>query len=146
MNAVEMWKAFCDSENIDVTVAYDAWPFGDSPDILAQLVVHGEKTATASAYPLYEADKEPLPEVGSYSVVLDSKEEAVCVIQCTKVYVVPFNEVSENQAYKEGEEDKSLQYWRKVHSDLFKVWMDEAGLKFDDTMPVVCEEFKGVYK
>lgn len=61
----------------------------------------GVKTATASAYAWYEADGEPLPQAGDYSVILSSKEEAVCVIQNTKVYIAPFSEVSEEHAYRE---------------------------------------------
>ena len=36
----------------------------------------GVKTATASAYPMYALEKEPLPEAGEYSVILDSREQA----------------------------------------------------------------------
>lgn len=109
MNANELWQAYCVEQNIDSATEYDAWPFGAEPDDLAQLVLDGTKTATASAYPLYEVEDEPLPKVGEYSVILNSKDEAVCVIQLTQVFVVPFNEVSETQAYKEGEGDRSLQ-------------------------------------
>ena len=63
----------------------DAWAFGAEPDLLAQLVLDGVKTATASAYDLYEVDNEPLPQVGSYDVILDSHDEAVCIIEITKV-------------------------------------------------------------
>lgn len=146
MNAYEMWRAYCAEKNLDNNTMYDAWPFGAEPDTLASLVLEGKKTATASAYPLYEAEDEELPKVGEYSVILNSQSEAVCIIQLIDVYIVPFNEVSESQAYKEGEGDRSLRYWREVHEALFEVWMKEAGLKFDDTMPVVCEEFKVVYK
>lgn len=39
-------------------------------DLLAHLVEIGEKTATASAYSMYELENEPLPAVGAYSVIL----------------------------------------------------------------------------
>ena len=32
---------------------------------------------------------------------------------------VPFDEVSKEHAYKEGEGDRSLAYWRDVHEDFF---------------------------
>lgn len=38
----------------------------------------------------------------------------------TNVYIVPFNEVSIKYAFKEGEGDKSLSYWRRVHTILLK--------------------------
>ena len=53
MRAEELWKAYCEKENIDIDTPYEAWGFGDAPDQLADLVLTGSKTATASAYDLY---------------------------------------------------------------------------------------------
>ena len=145
MTAEELWREFITINGVDDR-EYDAWAFGVDADELARLVVTGEKSATASAYPLYEVDGEPLPEAGEYSVILDSKDNAVCIIRTEKVTVVPFNEVSADHAYKEGEGDKSLDYWREVHRKIFTEWMNEARLEFTTDMPVVCEEFAVVYK
>lgn len=143
MNAQEMWNLYSAKENI--TAVYEAWAFGDDADKLSRLVLDGIKTGTASAYPLYELEGEELPKAGEYSVILDSGENAVCVIKTTKVYIVPFDEVSETHACKEGEGDRSLAYWRKVHEEFFAAGMKEAGLIFDEKMKVVCEEFIRVY-
>lgn len=143
MTAQEMWKVFSEKEHMEAE--YEAWAFGDASDTLAELVLQGIKTATASAYPLYELEGEPLPEAGEYSVILNSEDEAVCVIRTTKVYVEAFHAVSAEHAYKEGEGDRSLAYWRQVHEEFFIKCMTEAGLAFDENMPVVCEEFEVVY-
>lgn len=145
MQAEEMWKKFAQREGL-VDTAYEAWAFGGAPDKLAELVLRGEKTGTASAYDLYEAEGEELPQAGEYSVVLDSKDQAQCIIRTTKVYVVPFGEVTPEHARLEGEGDKSLAYWREVHEELFTEWLAEAGLSFDETRRVVCEEFEVVYR
>lgn len=145
MTEKELWKEYATNNNIK-GCKYQAWAFGSNADLLANLVIKGEKTATASAYLLYELEKEPLPEVGEYSVVLNSKAEAVCIIQTTKVYVVPFCEVSEKHAYKEGEGDKSLSFWRSVHKSFFTECLSGVGMIFDEGMKVVCEEFELVYK
>ena len=55
MRAEELWKAYCEKENIDIDTPYSAWGFLDAPDQLADLVLKGIKTATASAYDLYLA-------------------------------------------------------------------------------------------
>jgi uncharacterized protein YhfF len=123
MNAQELWNEY-KQINSSIGDAIDAWQFGAQPDLLAQLVLDGTKTATASAYDLYAVDNDPLPEVGSYDVVLDSKDQAVCIIQIKKVSVVIFDEVSEEHAFKEGEGDKTLAYWRQVHEDFFKPYYD----------------------
>ena len=123
----------------------DAWAFGVEPDLLADLVLRGEKTATASAYDLYTLEAESLPQEGTFDVILDSHNQAVCIVEITKVSVQPFYQVSADHAYKEGEGDKSLDYWRQVHEDFFKDWLGEAGLTFTPDSKVVLEEFRKVY-
>ena len=145
MTGKDLWEAFVENNNVE-DCRYEAWAFGVEADLLAHLVAIGEKTATASAYPLYELEKEPLPKTGAYSVILDSNDNGVCVIQTQKVTVVPFGEVTAEHAYKEGEGDKSLDYWREVHEKFFTECLNEAGLKFTSDMKVVCEEFSVVYK
>ena len=123
----------------------DAWAFGVDADFLADLVLKGEKTATASAYDLYALEDEPLPQEGKFDVILDSQNQAVCIVEITKVSVQPFNQVSAQHAFKEGEGDKSLAYWRQVHEDGFAEWLREAGLTFTPESKVVLEEFRKVY-
>lgn len=144
MTEKELWNAFVTATNHDGD-EYEAWAFGSAPDQLAQLVLTGEKTATSSAYPLYEAENEPVPVVGEYSVILDSQGNAVCVIQTKKVEVIPFRQVTEEHAYREGEGDRSLPYWRDVHETFFTECMEKAGMTFTPDMGVVCEEFEVVY-
>lgn len=143
MTGPELWAAF--AAKTGVTADYDGWAFGDDPDGLAGLVRAGVKTATASAYPLYALEGEPLPVTGAYSVILDSREDAVCVIRTTRVYVVAFRAVSPEHARREGEGDLSLEHWRAIHRRFFTRELAEAGLAFDEDMPVVCEEFEVVY-
>ena len=139
MTAEEMWK------QSGLAGEYDAWSFGDDADGLAALVRAGLKTATSSAYDLYEAEGEDLPQAGDTSVILDSRDEAVCIIRTTRVYMVPFDEVSPEHAFREGEGDRSLEYWRKVHEAFFKDELASAGLEFSGNSRVVCEEFEVVY-
>ena len=143
MNAAEMWERFCEKSGVHGN--YEVWAFGDAPDALAELVLNGVKTATSSSYPIYEQAREPVPKAGDYSVILNTKGEAVCVIRTTKVSVVPFREVSAGHAFLEGEDDRSLESWREVHRDFFTREMNAGGLRFDEDMPVVCEEFMRVY-
>ena len=62
-------------------------------------------------YDLYAVDNDPLPQEGTFDVILDSKDQAICIIEITKVSVQPFHQVSADHAHKEGEGDKSLAYW-----------------------------------
>jgi len=144
MTHQEMWAAY-QAANPDAGEDYEAWPYGDEPDLLAELTRAGVKTATASAEIWYEIEDEPMPQAGEHSVILNSRGEAVCVIRTTKVYTIPFDQVSAGQAWREGEGDRSLAYWRQVHERFFRAELAEAGLAFTFDMPVVCEEFEVVY-
>lgn len=144
MTHQELWAAY-KAVSPAAGDEYEAWAYGDDPDTLAELTRAGVKTATAGAGPLYELEGEPLPRAGEYSVILNSRDEAVCVIRTTKVYTVPFDQVSAEQAYREGEGDRTLAYWRRVHEDFFRRELAEAGQTFSPEMPVVCEEFEVVY-
>ena len=109
MRPQEMWNAY-KQINPSIGDEIDAWAFGVEPDLLADLVFTGEKTATASACDLYAVGDEPLPQEGTFDVILDSQHQAICIVEITKVCVQPFNQVSDDHAFKEGEGDKSLAY------------------------------------
>ncbi|MBQ6532680.1 MAG: ASCH domain-containing protein [Solobacterium sp.] len=139
ITAAELWQ------QSGLTGEYEAWSFSEASDKLAALVKDGIKTATCSAYDLYEAGDEPLPKAGDYSVILDSGGAAVCIIQTTKVRVCTFAEVTAEHAFKEGEGNRSLAYWRKVHADFLTMELAMLHRTFTDKTKVVCEEFKVVF-
>ena len=144
MTPKEMWQAY-KKINPEIGDEIDAWAFGALADELADLVLRGEKTATASIYDLYQINDEPIPQAGTFDVILDSQDRAVCIIEITKVSVLPFNKVSAEHAFKEGEGDKSLAYWQQVHQEFFTECLAEAGLEFSQETGVVLEEFRKVY-
>ena len=144
MTPQEMWNAY-KQINPSIGDEIDAWAFGVEPDLFSRFGFRGEKTATASAYDLYALEAESLPQEGTFDVILDSQNQAVCIVEITKVSVQPFNQVSAQHAFKEGEGDKSLAYWRQVHEDCFAEWLREAGLTFTPESKVVLEEFRKVY-
>ncbi|WP_100012267.1 ASCH domain-containing protein [Lentibacillus sediminis] len=150
MKAETMWKNYLAKlpEKERTGKTYTAWPFGADPDMareLADLVIAGEKTATASLHAMYELDGDPLPEIGEYNVITDWEGEAKVVTETIDVRVLPFKEVSPEFAAKEGEGDKSLDYWRREHIRFFKNELAETDKDFNEDMLVVCEEFTVVY-
>ena len=78
MKADEIWK------RSGLNGEYQAWQFGSDPDELADLVRKGIKTATCSSYELYLKTGEPVPKAGDCSIVLDSRDEAVCISEIQK--------------------------------------------------------------
>lgn len=125
--------------------AYEAWGFGDTAEMADQLGVlvrRGVKTATASLLWEYEQEGDELPQPGDYSVVLDGAGEPLCVIQTIEVNVRAFDEVDAGFACDEGEGDRSLAYWRRVHWDFFSATCQRIGRKPFEKMPVVLERFR----
>lgn len=61
------------------------------------------------------------------------------------VSVIPFNQVSEKHAYKEGEGDRTLAYWQDAHRSVFGHWFEECGKTFRQDSLIVLEEFEVVY-
>ena len=140
MTAAEMWDQYGGIGK------YSAWQFGGGAECLAELVKSGKKHATSSALAVYEAENAPLPKTGDHSVILDSSDNAVCIIRTTHVTVVRFSDVSEEHARKEGEGDSTLHDWRKVHRVFFEKELRAIGKIFAEDMAVVCEEFELVFK
>jgi uncharacterized protein YhfF len=128
--------------------SYEAWSFSDNEETanaLGDLVRAGVKTATCSLVWAYEAEKEDLPTKGDLSIITNWEGQPLCIIETTEVEVKVFNEVDERFAYDEGEGDRSLAYWRKVHWEAFSRECSAIGREPVETMLVVCERFKVVF-
>lgn len=114
-------------------------------DELGALVAAGTKTATCSALWEYEAEGEPIPQVGQRSIILDGRGEPLCIIETVEVEIRPYNEVDPQFAYDEGEGDRSLTYWREAHWRFFSRTLPKIGREPTPTMPLVCERFLVIY-
>lgn len=146
MTERQMWEQYCSEHSISLDTPYEAWEYGsNTPDNLCALTVLGVKTGTASAYNLYELENAPVPCAGSYSIILDSKGQAQCIIKNTSVTVVPFDQVTAEHAASEGEGDRSLEYWRNVHTTFFTGELEGTPYSFSEKIPVVCERFEVVH-
>lgn len=145
MTPQQLWTLFSQDKPHLAQLTPEAWAFGGDPDGLAQLVLQGRKTATSSAFPLYAQMGEALPQPGSYSVILNSQGQAVCIVRTTQVTLTPFCRVDARHAWLEGEGDRSLAHWQQIHRDYFAREMSAAHLPFSGDMTVVCEEFQLVH-
>lgn len=147
----DFWQAYLDSlpSNADKPQSMpDAWHFcndEESANHLAKLTLSSTKRATAGALWSYEDEGEAIPQPGDLSIIINWQQEPVCIIESTQVDITPFSEVSEEFARVEGEGDRSLAYWKKVHWEFFSEEMETLGRKAVETMPVVCERFRVIY-
>ncbi len=141
-----------------------AWHFMDEPDAtsgleakvlariqaaadeLGALVVAGIKTATASLEWTYAAQGEAVPLPDDLSIITDWSGKPLCLIRTTEVRRLPFNQVDAQFAYDEGEDDRSLETWRRVHWEFFSRECAAIGRQPAENMPVICERFKVIYQ
>ena len=143
------WAGFQASIPYDASARFhEAFHFDDheaSANELAALVLSGRKRATAGLLWVNEFTGNPPPAVGAFSVVTDWQGAPLCVIETTRIEIVPYDDVSQTFAAIEGEGDGTLRYWREVHWDYFSRECRRIGRQPDPKMPVVCEQFKVVY-
>ncbi|MGX1302071.1 uncharacterized protein YhfF [Streptomyces albogriseolus] len=122
---------------------------GPLRDRLVAAILDGSKTATAALVAEYEHEGEPLPEVGDRSVVVDSDDRPVAVVEVTGVRVVPLARVDLAHAVDEGEGYTGVAEWRAGHerfwgSAQMRAALEDPDFVVDDTTPVVLERFRVV--
>lgn len=141
------WQAFCAATGRS-GLPFDVFAFGDSAemaDALLALVMSGQKQATATRLKVYELEGFGPPRAGDLSLILDGQAHPVCVIETVQAPHIPFEDVSAEFAYIEGEGDRSLEYWQRVHLAYYTRECAAEGSVFDRREPIVCEQFKRVW-
>ncbi|WP_432164724.1 ASCH domain-containing protein [Streptomyces sp. bgisy031] len=120
---------------------------GPLRDRLVAAILDGFKTATAALLVDYEHDGEPPPSVGQRSVLVDSDDRPVGIIEVTDVRVVPLGEVDITHALEEGEGHTTVEGWRAGHEEIWHSEEMRRGLgdprfTVHDATPVVLERFR----
>jgi len=148
-SVVELWEAFMEQNPDYKDKQLDEWfNFCDNEKDAkecAQLTLDGIKQATSTSLWWFEKFHADLPEVGNIYVVTDWYKIAKAIVEVVKVDQVPFNEITEEYAAIEGEGDKSLEYWKKVHWEYYSREMEEFGEKPTEDMIIVCEQFRTIF-
>jgi uncharacterized protein YhfF len=146
------WQTFLSTlpaDSLYHSKSYIAEGWGDGPELadeLGALITQGTKTGTCSALWEWEAEGNPIPEVGLVTIVLDGKGEPLCIVETTDVFIRNYNEVDADFARAEGEGDLSLNYWREAHRNFFSRTLPKIGKEFSEEMPLVCERLRMIYK
>lgn len=125
------------------------WYFCDNQpdaDECARLVLSGEKTATAPSLWELTLNNEPHPTVGDLAIITNWQGVAQCIIQTTKVEQLTFAQITPLHALAEGEGDKSLVYWQKVHWDYYQRIFTGTKYAVSEDLPILFEHFKVVFR
>ena len=139
------WREFCAATNRAPETPYQAWHFGDSPQLaheLVELVIHGPKRATAGLAETNEKLPQVAPVPGGLSVLTEFDGTPRAVIRTTWLDTRPFCEVDRLFAWDEGEGDRTLADWKAGHWKFFSRECKALGHAPREDMPVVLERFE----
>lgn len=128
-----------------VALTPPAGPLGateQQADELLELVLAGIKTATSSVQEVYAQQGIAVPEVGDLSILLDGVGRPRALVATTAVRTCAFEEVDAEHAAAEGEGDRSLAYWRRVHERFFTDELAQVGEQFTSRTAVVLERIQ----
>ena len=145
MDSNEMWEQ-CKADQQIINGEVSEWVFSEADDKLTELIKAGTKRAVSYALDVYKAENNEIPKEDSYRVIMNSKKEPICVVIITKAYEIPFSAVRLSHAYLEGENDRMLTTWRKTHEEVFSRQLEKTGKSFNNDIPVLCVEFRVVYR
>lgn len=149
MDIEQFWQEFLKTTQKDPATKYlESFYFGlteKSANELLELVLSGQKRATASSLISYQAEGSRIPQVGDYSIITDWKGNPHCVIKTTTITILPFNEMTFEICKREGEDD-TLESWQEGHRRFFTEDGKELGYEFSESMPVLFEDFQVVFR
>ncbi|MBT2387699.1 ASCH domain-containing protein [Streptomyces sp. ISL-11] len=122
---------------------------GPLRDRLVSAILDGSKTATTGLLADYEHEGDPLPSVGERSVVVDSEDRPVAVIEVTDVRVVALRDVDLAHAVDEGEGCTTVAGWRADHEEFWhgeemRQALGDPRFTVNDATPVILERFRVV--
>jgi uncharacterized protein YhfF len=134
------------SEEPELPIAEFAFP-GELRDQLVAAILAGAKTTTSCLELEYELDGEPLPDIGTHSLVIDSNAHPVAVIELTAIRVLPLAQVGERHARDEGEGFTTVDAWRRAHEDYwhspeYREAIGQPTFTVDDATLVVAQRFR----
>ncbi|MFW6773424.1 ASCH domain-containing protein [Nocardioides sp. CPCC 205120] len=122
--------------------------FGDTErlaDELLALVLSGRKRATAELVAEFVARSEELPRVGGHWVVCDGRGAPRAVLRSTGLRLAAFTEVDAAFAHDEGEDNRTLESWRREHRRYFTRTSAARGAAWDERDEIVLERFAVVW-
>ena len=130
------------------------WGFaspGPLRDELTALALAGTKTTTAGLLAEYEVDEEPIARPGEWSILVDSEERPVALIETITCRVERLADVDDTHAIDEGEGYEDAAAFRVDHEKFWNGYIDDLRTQLgdpsftltDDT-PVVLERFRVV--
>jgi uncharacterized protein YhfF len=148
--ATSMWEDYrtAHPRAIVASPEYTVEHFGASPrlaDELLDIVLSGRKRATAELVGEFVARGDTVPRIGSHWIACDSTGKPRVVIRSTELRIGPFGSVDAAFAADEGEDDGSLDSWRREHRRYWTRVSAARGAVWSEDDEIVFERFSVVW-
>ncbi|WP_437584464.1 ASCH domain-containing protein [Paramicrobacterium sp. CJ85] len=148
--AAAMWRDYAEAHPAVTRVFddYEVDQFGDSAELadeLLDLVIGGRKRATSSLASEYRDEAEPFPVIGAHWVACDGRGTPRAVLRTIELRVAPLLQVDADFAHDEGEDDRSLESWRREHRRFFTRVCEARGTHYDEAEDLILERFAVVW-
>ncbi len=119
---------------------------GAMRDKLNKSVFDGTKVCTSSLLAHYEAEGEPVPEVGQVFALIDSDGNRVSAVEITKVDILRLGDVDGSIAVGEGENFAYVNEWRVAHEAFWRSDIANGAprVTIDGNSMVVVEWFRPI--
>ena len=117
----------------------------EGTDSLIRLYRLGKKTAGSGLVADYESAGDPLPKVGAYWIVLDSRRRPRLLAKTLRTEINVFRDIPKAVARAEGEGDLSVSHWKKAHRDFYRPFLAGWGIADIDKAKVITEHFEIVH-
>jgi uncharacterized protein YhfF len=128
---------------------YEAESWGNSAELadrIAALVLSGVKTTTSRLEWEREKSNDPTEKIGDRSIVLNARQEPICIIEVTDIFIRPFDQVNAAFVYQYGEGSRDMDFWNKDMWEYYVAECTELGLSASPDMPMICQVFKVIFK
>ena len=93
-----------------------------------------------------EINKEKPPAIGDLDIVTDWHGMPKAITKTVKVEIVKYKDITAEYAFIEGEGDRSLSYWQRVHWDYYTRELNDLGLKPFQDMELVGEYLETIWQ
>lgn len=122
--------------------------FGDSEqlaDALLELVLSGRKRATSELASEFVAAGEQLPRVGSHWIACDGRGVPRVILRSISLRIGPFDSVDPAFAADEGEDDGSVEAWKREHRRYWRRTTAARDATWSEQDEIVFERFRVVW-
>ncbi len=147
-NNKDFWNRFrqrCPQAPEDAPQAFHFCDNQTDADECANLVVSGQKQATAASLAEMEINGYQISEPGDYWIVTNYDGRPRAVIQTRSVEVKALGDADDQFAWDEGEGDRSLAWWKKAHLAYFRRVLKGTDVPVDDSLAIAFERFDTLY-